>query len=106
MIVICAIVAPRRIFVLKLWVTAMLVTMVMPPVLLHVILIPSITITELVIQKPSSNPVGTVLGGSGKIPIITRILVSTSSNSGHCFILEFLLDVAPVVWRFTLAITL
>lgn len=68
--------------------------------------VPTITVSELVIEEPASNPVGTIFSRKGKLPIVARILIPTLSNLAHGIILRTLSNVAPIVWGFALAVTL
>lgn len=57
-----------------------------------------VTITKLVVEKPSCNPIRAILGGGGKIPVITRMRVARLGNAFECFIFGLFSDVTPVVW--------
>jgi hypothetical protein len=66
--------------------------------------VPSITISELVVKKPSCNPVWFVR--SGKVPVVACMAVSGSGNTCHGFVLGLLDKIAPVVGWFPLAVAL
>lgn len=67
--------------------------------------VPSITISELVVKEPSSNPVGTsVTCWSCKLPIIAGVLIPTSGYGLHGLVFGLFLDITPIEWRLTLAI--
>jgi hypothetical protein len=69
--------------------------------------ISAVAVPELVVKKPSCNPVRTIASPIGcQIPIIARVLIPAPGNSRHCIVLGLLIDIAPVVGRFALAVFL
>jgi hypothetical protein len=66
--------------------------------------ISAVTVTELVIKKPSCYPIRAIGGGSSEVPIICGMLVAASGDERHSFILRLLLDVAPVIGGLSLAV--
>lgn len=69
--------------------------------------IPPIAVTKLMVKEPSCNPVWTVvISIVGKLPVVGGVLAPPGSNSLHSLILGLLLEIAPVIWRLTLAVVL
>jgi hypothetical protein len=68
--------------------------------------IPSVTVAKFVIEEPSSNPIWAVISGASKVPVVTCVLVTRLGNCFHSLILGLFDNVAPVVWRFPLAVLL
>ena len=58
---------------------------------------PPISVTKLVVEEPSCNPIGSAILSGRKIPIIARVLISTKGDLVYCFILPLLLEIVPVV---------
>lgn len=82
---------------------------VVSPIIVATLLMSSIsaiTVSEFVIEKPASNPVGTIHRRCSKAPIVIGVLIPTFSYSLHRFVFRFLLDVTPVVRGFALAVGL
>jgi len=66
--------------------------------------IPPISVTELMVKKPSCDPVRKSILLRSKNPITASVLISTTSDSVCCFVLPLFLEIIPVVWRRTCTI--
>ena len=65
--------------------------------------VPPITISELVVKKPSRNP---IFAGRSKVPVVAGVCVARLSDTLNGFVLGLLDNVAPVVRWLPLAIML
>jgi hypothetical protein len=73
---------------------------------LHRISISAVPVTELVVKKPSCNPVRAIGGGSSETPDVLNLRVPALSDPCYSFIFRLLFDITPAVGGGSLAVLL
>ena len=70
------------------------------------IAIPTVTVAELMVEKPARNPVWTILAGDGQAPVVTCPWIARQGNALHGLVLGPLQNIRPVIGWLPLAILL
>ena len=79
----------------------------MPPIVsLHRIPIPTITIAELMVKEPPSDPIRAIVPWRGEVPVVACMGVVRAGNARHCLVLQLLDNIAPVVGGLARAVAL